>query len=134
MSNEKEDVVELSLPYLARILIGLMLLGAGVMASFAPLYLQPQIGRWLMMGGLLLAAAGLVSIVRFFYRRSDEFHQSLYRQACAIALPVLFSLFAMIGVLQVNQLLPALNGFWAMFLVLIVWAASLSVSDRRYRP
>ncbi len=134
MSKEDEDVVRLSPAYLARILIGLILLAAGIAASFAPLYLQAEVSRWLIIGGLLLAAAGLVFLVHFFYRRCDEFHQSLHRQACAIALPVLLSLFAMIGVLQVNRLLPAFNSFWAMLLVLAVWAISLSLSDRRYRP
>lgn len=133
MMEEDEDIVKPSAAYLARILAGVLLLGAGVLASFLLPLLEKESSRWLALGGLLLAAVGLVPIVRFFYRRSDEFHQSLHRQACAIALPVLFSIFTVVGILQANQLLPTFNAYWAMLLVLVVWAFSLMLSDRRYR-
>ncbi|MFD1217697.1 hypothetical protein [Microbulbifer celer] len=133
MAKEGENVMGLNLPYLIRIVSGLILLGAGVLASFTPLYLETPNSRGLVISGLLLAALGVVLLVYFFYRRSDEFHQSLYRQACAIALPLLFSLFTIIGILQVNQLLPLFNGFWMMLITLVAWSLSLSFRDHGYR-
>ncbi len=133
MLNEAEGVTKQSLIYLARIGLGLLLLALAITTALSlPLVGEGGI-RWLLVAGLLLAAAAVVPMVHHFYRRSDELQQRLHLQACGATLPLLFSLFAGIGVLQANQWLPSFNSLWAMLLVLAVWAVNLMLSDRRYR-
>ncbi|MBV1861440.1 MAG: hypothetical protein KUG77_23675 [Nannocystaceae bacterium] len=129
----EKDPPALRVGYLGRVVLGLLLLVAGVLSALSSRFIDDELSRWAVVGGLSSVAAGLVPFVYAVVRRRDEFHRSLHAQACATALPVSFSTFAIAGVLQSTGLIPALSAFASMLVVLVTWGVSLVVCDRRSR-
>lgn len=119
--------------YVARVVLGLVLVAAGVVVAFVASKLEEDLPRWAIVAGLVLLSTASVPLVKAAVRRRDEFHRSLYEQACGTTVPVAFATFAIIGVLQASDLLPPLSAFASMAVVLVTWGVSLSFTDRHFR-
>lgn len=120
--------------YLLKIILGLIVV-AGLIAAAYGLSVSglPPFIRNLWLGALLLVAAVIAPFAGHVYRKMDELQKHQHQNACVASLPLIAAVSAMLGILQLNGLLPAFNQFWTLGLVGGVWAINLMLADRRYR-
>ncbi len=120
--------------YLAKLLLGLGLLGAVTLIALEPslgasLGLPPALTLIVSLLAMLLLAPAVLLV----YRRMDELNQGLHQQASTISLTLLAAGSGVLGVLQARGLLPLFNQFWLLGGLLAVWGIALMLRDRRYR-
>lgn len=120
--------------YLIRIILGLIV-GAGlIMAACGLSWLEmSSFTRNVLLGTLLIVAAAIVPFVRRVYLKMDELQKLQHQNACVASLPIVAATSVIIGILQVNDLIPALNQFWTLGMVVGVWAINLMLADRCYK-
>ncbi len=131
--NEK-STLQLQPVYLLRIVLGLIVV-AGLIASAYELSvfgLSP-FTRYLLLGVLLLVSAAIVPFVRRVYIKMDELQKLQHQNSCVASLPVIAAASAIMGILQVNDLMPEFNQFWTLGMVVGVWAINLMLADRLYK-
>ena len=122
------------LRYLAKVLTGLLLLGA-VIAIGTDASLMARFGFMSSVAVALLALIlfGIAPLVLIVYRRMDELNRSLHQQACAVGLPLTAACCGGVGVLQAQGLLPLFNQLWTLLAVVLGLGLSLMLCDRKYR-
>ena len=72
----------------------------------------------------------LIALASRQIRRVDELHLAIHRKASMHSLPWLAAVCGVIGVLQANELLPPLNQFWTLGLLIVIWGVHLMLADR----
>lgn len=120
--------------YLLKIILGLIIV-AGLIAAacgLSLLDLSPFM-RNMLLGALLIAAAVIVPFARRVYLKMDELQKLQHQNACVASLPIVAAASAMLGILQVNDVIPAFNQFWVFGMVAAVWAINLMLADRSFR-
>jgi len=131
--NEK-PVSPLQPNYLFKIILGLLLLGALVMAAHElSLSKLLPLTRYLLLGGLIIVSAAIVPFVRRVYNKMDELQKVLHQNACVASLAILAATSGIIGILQVNDLIQTFNQFWTLGMIICLWAINLMLADRRYK-
>lgn len=120
--------------YLLKIVIGLIVVASVIAAAcgLSAFGLSPFM-RNVLLGALLIIAAAIVPFVRHVYLKMDELQKLQHQNACVSTLPVIAAVSAMLGILQVNDVIPAFNQFWVLGMVIGVWAINLMLADRHYR-
>ena len=131
--NEKH-ISPLQPMYIFKIVLGVSVLAGLIVAANVLSWssLSP-VARHLLLGGLILVAAAIVPFVRYAYSKMDELQKVLHQNACAASLTMVAAISAIAGILQVNDVIPALNQFWTLGIVVGVWAINLMLADRRYK-
>lgn len=119
--------------YVLKIILGLMVV-VGLFAAAHALELSgfSPLARHVLLGALLMVAAAIVPFVKRIYNRRDELQKLQHQAACVATLPIIAAASAIAGILQLNDLIPALNQFWLFGLVLGVWSINLMLADRPY--
>jgi hypothetical protein len=130
----KEKALRLDWKYLAKVLGGLLLLGAITFAGWMPAWpgLTPPLRFTLLVMAALAFAAGIPLAARL-YRRQDEFHRFVHHSASVSTLPLLVALFGIMGSLQAADMLPPLNQSVSMLLIVALWGVQLMWADRKTR-
>lgn len=133
MSNA-EKPLHPQMIYLLKVISGLALLGLIVGSAFwLPLSGVSQLEQGWGLSGLLIAAVALFPLVQWKYRRMDELQRLLHQNSSVITLPMLASLFCLIGILQAAEIIPLFNQFWFLGILVAVWGVNLMLADRRFR-
>lgn len=134
MENETENAVRLQPAYLLKVVAGLLSLGALVLAAWLPAAGGwPPAWRAAMVAGLALAALLGMALLWRLYARTDELQKVLHQRSCMLALATLALASALLGILQANDLMPPLNQFWTLGLIVAAWGFNLMLADRRYK-
>jgi hypothetical protein len=130
-----EKCISLQQPmYIFKIVLGVSVLAGLIVAANALSWLNlSPVMRYLLLGGLIIVSAAIVPFVRYAYSKMDELQKVLHQNACVASLPIVAATSVIIGILQVNDLIPALNQFWTSGFVVGVWAINLMLADRRYK-
>lgn len=120
--------------YLFKIVLGLIVVMGLIVAAcgLSLLDLSPFM-RNILLGMLLIAAAAVVPFVSRVYHKMDELQKLQHQNACVASLPIIAAVSAMLGILQVNGVIPAFNQFWWLGMVVGVWAVNLMLADRHFR-
>ncbi|MFA5826720.1 MAG: hypothetical protein WC825_12230 [Gallionellaceae bacterium] len=131
--NEKR-ISPLQPMYLFKIVLGVIVLAGLIVAAniLSWLSLSP-VTRHLLLGGLIIVSAAIVPFVSYAYGKMDELQKVLHQNACVASLPIVAATLVIVGILQVNDVIPALNQFWTLGMVVGVWAINLMLADRRYK-
>lgn len=131
--NEK-STLQLQPVYLLRIILGLIVI-AGLIASAYELSMfgLSPLTRNLLLGVLIIVTAAIVPFVRRVYIKMDELQKLQHQNSCVASLPVIAAASAIMGILQVNDLMPEFNQFWTLGMVVGVWAINLMLADRLYK-
>jgi hypothetical protein len=120
--------------YLLKIILGLIVVAALIVAAYGlSLCSVSLFTRNFLMGVLFVVSSAIVPFVRRVYLKMDELQKLQHQNACVNSLPLIAVMSAIIGILQVNKLLPAFNQFWGLGMIAGVWAISLMLADRHYR-
>lgn len=127
----EETAGRLQPQYLVKVLFGLGLLAAAVMvAQLLPLLALTPATRWFAIGLLVVAMLALIAFASRQSQRVDELHLAIHRKASMHSLPWLAAVCGVIGVLQANDLLPPLNQFSTLGLLIVIWGVHLMLADR----
>ena len=132
MTEENEDYTPLSMWYLTRIIVFFVGLAIFVAFSFFLPLISSKVLQYLGIGVLIMGAFGFLPFVNYFYKKSDEFNKTLYQEASGLALPIVFTVLLIIGVLQANSMLKEFNAFWVLVVISIVFGMSLMLKNSRY--
>lgn len=127
-SREKLDFV-----YLARIIIGLIILLVAVaIALFLP-FISDNIGRYSVLIFLAIFAFSLIPAIRYFYSRMDELQKLIHQSSSTMTLTFLAFAAFVVGVLQSAEIIPQFNAFWSFGAIVVVWGVNLMLSDKQYK-
>lgn len=120
--------------YLIKIVLGLAVV-AGLIVAACGLSLldMSSFTRNALLGVLLIIAAAIVPFARHVYLKMDELQKLQHQNACIASLPIIAAATVMLGVLQVNDVIPVFNQFWMLTIVIGVWAINLMLADRHFR-
>ncbi|PUA27029.1 MAG: hypothetical protein B0W54_19550 [Cellvibrio sp. 79] len=127
-SREKLDVV-----YLARIIIGLVVLLAAVAVALSLPFISHSISRYSVLIILAIFAFSLIPAIRFFYRRMDEMQKLIHQSSSTMTLAFLAFAAFVVGVLQSAEIIPRFNEFWSFGVIVVVWGINLMLSDKHYK-
>jgi hypothetical protein len=120
--------------YLLKITLGLLVVASLIVAACSlSLFDLSSFMRNVVLGMLLIGAAVIVPFVRHVYLKMDELQKLQHQNACVASLPIIAAVSAMLGILQVNDVIPAFNQFWVFGMVSGVWAINLMLADRSFR-
>ena len=120
--------------YLLKIILGLIVLAGLIVAAYElSLFRMSILTRYLLLGGLIIVSAAIVPFVRRVYSKMDELQKLQHQNSCVASLPTIAATSIIIGILQVNDLIPEFNQFWVFGMVVCVWSINLMLADRRYK-
>lgn len=117
--------------YLARIVLGLALIAS--LALAAAWLAQAPVANAVRLPALALLALAMLAIAplaKTLSERVDEMQLSLHRIASTRSLGWLAGACGAVGVLQLNDLLPAFNQLWTLGAVIALWGLQLMLADR----
>lgn len=127
-SREKLDFV-----YIARIIIGLVVLLAAVAAALSLPLISHNISRYSVLIILSVFALSLIPVIRHFYSRMDELQKLIHQSSSTMTLAFLAFAAFVAGVLQSAEIIPQFNAFWFFGAIVIVWGINLMLSDKHYK-
>ena len=117
--------------YIGKVLFGLLMLALWVVLVFwivnAPL---SNVLRFVSVSLLLALALLIPFMVHRISQRMDELQRLLHQLACTRSLPWLITVSGIVGVLQVNDLLPVFNQLWMLIPIIAIWGVQLMLADR----
>jgi hypothetical protein len=133
--TKDETLAAVQLSYLAKVLTGLACVAAMVLlALWLPQQTMEPATRRIATGALVLLALGLVPWVGWAYHRRDEMLQQQHQRASMRSLAWCAAASAVAGVLQAAEWLPLFSQFWALGLLIAVWALQLVWADFHNKP
>jgi hypothetical protein len=131
--NQKHDL-PIQPIYLLKIILGLLVVASLIVAACSlSLFDLSPLMRNVVLGMLLVSAAVIVPFTRHVYLKMDELQKLQYQNACVASLAIIVAVSAMLGILQVNDVIPPFNQFWVLGVVVGVWAVNLMLADRSFR-
>jgi hypothetical protein len=131
---DEKSFAPLQPAYLLKIIFGLIVIAGLIVAAYeVSLFSLSPFTHIFLLGLLLIFSAAIIPFVRRVYSKMDELQKVLHQNACVSSLPIIAAMSATIGILQVNDVIPAINQFWAVGGIVGVWAINLMLADRRYK-
>jgi hypothetical protein len=131
--NEKQ-IPALHPAYLLKIILGLIVLAGLIVAAHrVSLSGSSPFTRYLLLGGVIVILAAIVPLVGHIYRKMDELQKVHHQNACVATLPIVAAAAAIIGILQLGELIPPFNQIWIFGGAVCLWAVNLMLADQHYR-